>query len=63
MTTKRYIHSRVKDAEYRIRKHRNKLLYMVIEYYQGHRVMLVDNQLSLKAAHTLSNKLATRSSF
>lgn len=58
-----YIHRRVTDAEYRVRKMRGKDLYMVTEYYKGDRVQLCEDDLVPYAAHELAYKLADREEF
>ena len=64
MTRKeRYQHRRVKEAEYRIRRHHNRNRYMVTEYYDGERVQLCDNELSWDDAVVLAEKLSNRDEF
>lgn len=58
-----YTHRRVKDATYRVRKMRNKDLFMVTEYYKGDRVQLCDDNLPHYRAHQLAYELADRDDF
>ena len=58
-----YVHRRVTEADYRIRKMRCKDLYSVTEYYKGDRVQLVEDDLFLRVAHILARKMADRDEF
>ncbi len=58
-----WIHRKVPDAEYRVRKMRGKDLYSVTEYYKDERVQLCDNELSYTDACELARSLAQRDEF
>lgn len=58
-----YVHRRVKDAQYRVRKMWKIEKYSVTEFYKGDRVQLCDDNLTLRDAHKLAYKLADRDEF
>jgi len=60
---RKFVHRRVKNAEYRLFQNRTTKLWSVTEYYKGERTVLADKDLTEDEALALATRLSERDEF